>query len=105
MGVDNELGEAQDLPAQVKGISKTRFLSLFGSEGLDRLEVEVVVKMEVVEVLAMDQQVQHIVTLTTDLEPRLHPVQFRGLEELGSLEGPEQVPDRERGGEGGILLM
>ena len=57
--------------------------------------------MEVVEVLAMDQQVQHIVTLTTHLKPRLYPVQFCGLEELGSLEGPEQVSDRERGREGG----
>lgn len=37
------------------------------SQGLDRFQVEVVVKMEVVEVLTMDQQVQHVVPLTTHL--------------------------------------
>ena len=60
---------------------------------LDGLEVEVVVQMQVVEVLAVDEEVEHVVTLATHLQPHLDPVQLRGLEELGRLEGPEQVPE------------
>ncbi len=39
----------------------------------------------------MDEEVEHVVALPADLQPRLHPVQARGLEELGRLEGAEQV--------------
>ena len=60
-------------------------------ECLDRLQVKVVVQVEIVQVLAVDQQVEHVVTLTTDLEAHLHPVQLCGLEELGGLERFEQV--------------
>ena len=60
---------------------------------LDRLQVEVVVQMQVVEVLTMDKQIEHVVTLTTDLQTDLHPVQLGGLEELGGLEGAEQIPE------------
>ena len=42
--------------------------SCLGGERLDWLQVEVEVEMQVVEVLAMDQQVQHVVTLTTHLQ-------------------------------------
>ena len=76
MSVNYQLGEAKDLATQVEGIAKAGFLSLLGGEGLDRLEVEVVVEMEVVEVLAMDEQVEHVVTLATHLQPDLYPVQF-----------------------------
>ena len=48
--------------------------------------------MKVVEVLAVDQQVEHVVALSADLQPHLHPVQRRRLEELGRLERPEQIP-------------
>mmetsp|Transcript_34164 Transcript_34164/g.96254 ORF Transcript_34164/g.96254 Transcript_34164/m.96254 type:complete len:297 (-) Transcript_34164:851-1741(-) len=48
--------------------------------------------MQVVEVLAVDKQVQHVVTLATDLESRFDPVDLRGLEELGGLERLEEVP-------------
>ena len=61
-------------------------------ERLDGLEVEVVVQMQVVEVLSVDQQIEHVVALSADLQPHLHPVQLGGLEELGGLEGTEQVP-------------
>ena len=48
--------------------------------------------MQVVEVLTMDQQIEHVVALSADLQPHLHPIQLGGLEELGGLEGTEQVP-------------
>ena len=49
--------------------------------------------MEVVEVLAMYEEVQHVVSLTADLQSHLNPVQLCTLEKLGGLEWPEQVPD------------
>ncbi|KAK2193478.1 hypothetical protein NP493_12g04016 [Ridgeia piscesae] len=48
--------------------------------------------MEVVEVLAVDEEVEHVVALATHLQTNLHPVQLGRLEELGRLERPEQVP-------------
>ena len=63
---------------------------------LDGLEVEVVVQMQVVEILAMDEEVQHVVTLATHLQPNLDPVQHSCLEELGCLEGPEQIPEKKK---------
>jgi len=40
----------------------------------------------------MDQQVQHVVALPTDLQSNLDPVQCSRLEELGRFERPEQIP-------------
>ena len=59
-----------------------------------RLQVEVEVEVEIVEVLAVDQKVQHVVALSTDLQSNLHPIQRRRLEELGRFERPEQIPRR-----------
>lgn len=39
----------------------------------------------------MDQQVEHVVALSTDLQSSLNPVQRRRLEELGRLERSEQI--------------
>ena len=47
--------------------------------------------MQVVQILTMDEQVEHVVALPANLQTNLHPVQGSGLEKLGSLEGPEQV--------------
>lgn len=77
-------------------ISKTRLLPLLGGKGLYGLEIEVVVKMQVVEVLTMDEQVEHVVTLSTHLQSRLHPVQRRRLEELGCLERSEQISKKKK---------
>lgn len=52
----------------MEGITKPTLLALLGGECLDWLQVEVVVKMQVVQVFTVNQQIQHIVTLATDLE-------------------------------------
>lgn len=62
-----------------------------GGESLDWLEVEVVIQMQIVEVFAVNEKVEHVVALAADLQPHLHPVQLRGLKELGGFEGAEQV--------------
>lgn len=55
-------------------IPKTRFFSFLGSERLDRLQVEVIVQVQVVEVLPVNEKVEHVVALAADLQPHLHPV-------------------------------
>lgn len=89
--VDDQLGEAEDFPREVERISEAGLLPLLGGEGLGRFEVEVVVKVQVVELLAVDEQVEHVVPLTADLQPHLNPVQLGALEELGRFEGLEEV--------------
>ena len=68
MSIHDELGQAENLATQMEGISETRFLALLrrqcsnrlvrertlqfrGVHSLDRLQVQVVVEMEVVQVL------------------------------------------------------
>jgi hypothetical protein len=48
------------------------WLACLGGERLGGLEVEVVVQVQVVEVLAVDQQVEHVVALPTHLQPPHH---------------------------------
>eukprot|EP01137_Pigoraptor_chileana_P034039 Opistho-2@25961 len=90
--VHNELGHPKNLSAEVKGVAETRLLTLLGRERLDGLEVEVVVEVEVVEVLAVDKQVEHVVALPAHLKSNLNPVQRRALKELCRLERPEEIP-------------
>lgn len=63
---------------------------------LHRLQVEVVVQMQVVEVLTVDEQVEHVVALPTHLQPDFHPIQLGGLEEFCGFEGSEQVPESQK---------
>ena len=71
MAVHNELGETQDLPAEMERVTKPTLLTLLGGQCLHGLQVEVVVQMEVVQVLTVDQQVQHIVTLSAHLHTKM----------------------------------
>ena len=80
----------------MEGVSETRLFALLGREGLDGLECKVVVEVEVVEVLAMDQEVEHVVALSTHLQAGLDPVELRRLKVLGGLERAEEVLFRER---------
>lgn len=61
----------------MEGVPEAGLLALLGRERLDRLEVEVVVQVEVAQALAVDEKVEHIVPLAADLQPHLHPVQLR----------------------------
>lgn len=48
--------------------------------------------MEIVEVLSVDEEVEHVVTLSTDLQTCFDPVERGTLEELGVLQALEEVP-------------
>ena len=89
--INDEFDHSQDFSAQVESITKSTLLSLFSSQCLDWLQVEIVVQMKEVKVLAMDQKVEHVVTLATDLKACLNPIELRKLEELSLLESSEQV--------------
>ena len=86
VGVNDELGEPKDLSAEVERVAEPRLLSLLGRQRLHRLQVEVVVQVEVVQVLAMDQKIQHVVALAANLKTDLDPVEAGRLEKLGGLE-------------------
>lgn len=91
--IDNQLCQAKDLATQMERIAETRLLSLLGSQCLDWLQIEVVIQMEVVQILAVDQQIQHIVALTQNLKSSLDPIKRGTLEKLSRLEGTEQVSE------------
>lgn len=40
----------------------------------------------------MDEEIQHVVSLSDDLKTGLHPIEIRALEELSVLQTAEQVP-------------
>ena len=58
----------------MEGITESALLSFFGSQRLHRLQVEVVVKMQIVEVLTVNKKVEHVVALPTYLQAHFHPV-------------------------------
>ncbi len=91
MAVDDQLCQAKNFTAQVKGVTETGLLTLFSCERLDGFKVEIVIEMEVVQVLSMDQQVKHVVALPADLETNLDPVEGSGLEEFGRFERSEEI--------------
>ena len=76
----------------MEGVPEPRLFPFLRCQGLYRLQVEVVIQVKVVEVLAMDQEVQHVVALAADLHTRLHPVQLGSLEEFCGLEGLKKTP-------------
>ena len=47
----------------MEGVAETGLLTLFGGERLDRLQVKVEIQMQVVEILAVNQEIQHVVAL------------------------------------------
>jgi len=59
------------------------------SQCLRGLQVEVIVQVQVVQILPMNQKVEHVVALATHLQPDLNPVQFSLLEELSGFQGLE----------------
>ena len=70
----------------MKSVTETRLLSFFCGQGLDGFQVEVIIQVQIVEILSMNQQVEHVVALSADLQSRLHPVKSGCLKELRGLE-------------------
>ena len=68
MSVDDQFGESENLPAEMEGVAESRLLSLFRRQRLHRLQIEVVVQMQVVQILSVNQQIQHVVALSQHLK-------------------------------------
>lgn len=51
--------------------------------------------MKVVKIFSVNEQVQHVVALTTDLETHFHPVKGCCLKELGGFERSEQISEKD----------
>ncbi len=81
--VYNEFGESEYFAAEVECVTEARLFPFLGGECLDWFEVEVVVEVQIVEVLAVNEQVEHVVALAYYLQRGLDPVKLGHLEELG----------------------
>ena len=66
--VHHQLGQPQNLSAEMEGVAEAGLLALLGGQGLHGLQVEVVIQMQVVEVLAVDEQIEHVVALPAHLQ-------------------------------------
>ncbi len=95
--INDQLDKAQDLPAEVKGIPKAALLALLCGERLDRLEVKVVIEVEVGELFALNEQVEHVKALPADLQARLEPVQLGALKVLCLAQLRKEAPLGQRG--------
>jgi len=84
--VDDEFRESKDFSTQVESVSESRLLSFFRRESLDGFQVHVVIEMEVVQVLSVNEEVEHVVTLSADLKTSFDPINRSRLEELGRLD-------------------
>lgn len=91
MAVHHKFAQTQNLTTQVERIPESGLLTFLCCEGFHGLQVEVVVQVQIVEVLSVNQQVQHVVALPADLETDFYPIQLCGLEEFGGFERAEQV--------------
>ena len=75
----------------MKGISKSRLFTFFGCQRLDWLEIKVVVQVQVVEILAMDEEVEHVESLTGNLETCFNPINFCRLKKLCGFQLAKEV--------------
>jgi len=89
--IDDQLGQTQNLSDEMESVAEATLLPLFRRQGLGRLQVEVVVEMEIIQPLALDEQVQHVIALSAHLQTSLYPVQLSALKELRFLEFLEKA--------------
>jgi hypothetical protein len=91
MRINDQLGHAKDLTTQMEGVTEARLLTLLGRQRLHWLQIKIVVQVQIVQVLAMDQKIEHVVTLSTNLDSSLNPIKLGALEEFGVLKCLEQA--------------
>ena len=91
MRVYNKLRKTQDFTTKMKSIAKSAFLAFLCSEGLHWFEVEVVIQMKIIQVLSVNKQIKHVVTLTTHLQSCFNPIKFGRLEKLGGFERSKEI--------------
>ena len=70
----------------MESVSKPGLFPLLGCLSLHWFQIEIVIQMEIVEVLPVYEEIEHVVHLPAHLQPSLHPVKCSRLEELGGFE-------------------
>ena len=68
----------------MEGITESRSFSFLGGEGLDGFQVEVEIQMKIVQVFTMNEEHQHVETLSAKIETDLHPVHLGVLEKFSA---------------------
>ena len=68
----------------MESVTEPRFLTLFCCQGLNWLEVEVVVQMQEIKIFTMDEKHEHVKPLSTNLETNFQPIHFSELEEFST---------------------
>ena len=89
--VDNQFRESENFAREMESVSESGLLSIFRRQGLDGLDVEVIIEMEVIEIFSVNEEVEHVITLPADLKPGFHLIEFGDLEKLRFPEGFEHV--------------
>ena len=67
------------------------FFTFLSCQCLDWFQIEVVIQMQVIQIFSMNQQIQHVITLSTYLKAHFYPIQSRRLEEFGGFKRSEQI--------------
>ena len=86
MTIHNQFRQTKNFTAKMESITESGLFTFFSGQSLHGLQIEVVIQMQIVQVLTMNQQVQHVITLTADLKANFDPIKSGGLEKLGGLE-------------------
>jgi hypothetical protein len=90
VGVHYELSQPENLTTKVESITKAGLFSFLGGKRLYWLKIEIVIEMQIVEVLSMNEKVEHVVALPYDLKAGFNPVKFCELEEFSLSESFEE---------------
>src|SRR6266536_6387023 len=91
LSINDQLCQSENLTHEMERVSESRLLSLFGCKCLERVQVEVVIKMQIRQVLTMNEKIEHIEALSADLKTSFNPIYSRLLEELGGSESLQEV--------------
>lgn len=83
VGVNNEFGEMKNFLVKVESVIELRFFLFFGCKSFNGFEVEIVIKMEVIEVFLVDKKVEYVVILVINLKIGFYLVKSGGLEKFG----------------------
>ena len=69
----------------MKGITKAGFLSFLCGQSFGWFGIKVIIQVKVLELFSMDEKIEDIMPLPTNLQPNFDPIQLRALKELGTL--------------------
>ena len=91
MRINDEFRKSQDFTTQMKSITKTRLLTLLRCQRLHRFQIKVIIQMQVVQIFTVNQQIQHVITLTTNLQTGFNPIDLCALKKLCRFERFKQI--------------